>query len=209
VYVISPAGPERDRILGALNGEPKGVFDTVQDFLNATEHAVEDPTQPPGPLGANPLFPPPPTRPAMGEVGPANMVFVGPGVPSGDTLQLATTVAQWEGNWIPVVLEEGTGSGPPVARPMSMGYPLFLDDLVAEAADTGRPVLELRTVLQFISRARHDINNPLTSGLAETQLLLMDVEEVELRESLEVIQDQLRRIRDLVASLSVLRQPSA
>jgi len=43
--------------------------------------------------------------------------------------------------------------------------------------------------------------------MAETQLLLMDVEDGEVRESLETVQRQIRRIRDLVAELSVLRPP--
>ncbi|MBI4540559.1 MAG: hypothetical protein HY704_13745 [Gemmatimonadetes bacterium] len=65
----------------------------------------------------------------------------------------------------------------------------------AEPADD-----ELTLVLRAVAKARHDINNPLTSALAETQLLLMEPHEPALRESLEVIESQLRRIRDLVSS---------
>jgi signal transduction histidine kinase len=90
-----------------------------------------------------------------------------------------------------------------------MGYLQSLDDvLTAARPDSVAPVLELGVVLRHVARARHDINNPLTSALAETQLLLMDVDEGELRESLETIQRQIRRIRDLVAELSVLRPPA-
>lgn len=207
MYVISPAGSERERILERLGAEPTGVFGSVEEFLDGTAGASDDPTQPPGPLGSAPLFPTPQVLASLVDVEP-EMVLVGPGVPPDDTLRLATALAERSEPWIPVVLESGNGSGP-VARPLSVGYPLFLDDLVAEAAEPEKPLLELRTVLRFISQARHDLNNPLTSGLAETQLLLMDIEEGEIRESLEVIQEQLRRIRDLVASLSVLRQPTA
>jgi len=44
------------------------------------------------------------------------------------------------------------------------------------------------------------LNNPLTSALAEVQLLLFDVEDAEVRESLEVAQTQLRRMRDMIAA---------
>jgi signal transduction histidine kinase len=64
-------------------------------------------------------------------------------------------------------------------------------------------------VMRSLSRARHDINNPLTSALAEVQLLLLDGEsDPGLAESMEIIQEQLRRIRDLVIGLSRFRPPS-
>jgi len=58
-----------------------------------------------------------------------------------------------------------------------------------------------------VAKARHDLNNPLTSGLAEVQLLLMDDHPPEVQESLETIQEQFRRLRDVVADLSRLRVP--
>ena len=58
-----------------------------------------------------------------------------------------------------------------------------------------------------VARIRHDLNNPLTSALAEVQLLLFDANDEELRESLEVNQNQLRRMRDLIASTSHMRPP--
>ena len=67
------------------------------------------------------------------------------------------------------------------------------------------PLLELRWILRLVAKARHDINNPLTAGLAETQLVLMDEPKGDLLESLEVIENQLRRIKDLVAGLARLR----
>ena len=61
-------------------------------------------------------------------------------------------------------------------------------------------------LLRIASRARHDINNPLTAATAETQLLLMDVEDGEVRTALEAIEEQLRRIRDLTAGLTRVRE---
>lgn len=63
-------------------------------------------------------------------------------------------------------------------------------------------------VRELVARVRHDINNPLTSALAETQLLLMDHPGGEIAESLEQVQEQLRRIRDLTAELSTIPRPS-
>jgi signal transduction histidine kinase len=74
------------------------------------------------------------------------------------------------------------------------------------ASDEEEPVLlDLRRTLSRISRARHDINNPLTSGLAEAQLALMDVRDPAVKEALETIEAQFRRIRDLVGGITWLR----
>lgn len=92
---------------------------------------------------------------------------------------------------------------------ISRGVATELDGVERFAAHEGEgaeDLLELHRVLAEISRARHDINNPLTSALAETQILLLDAPaEGELRESLETVQTQLRRIRDLVAATRYLR----
>ncbi len=127
--------------------------------------------------------------------------------PSEDILQLVEAAAAAEGSWM-VVLVRGKEAGVE-AVPFSLGWPTPLEALATWAAEGGvGAVLELRAVLKRISRARHDINNPLTSGLAETQLLLMDAPpKGEMREALDTIQTQLRRIRDMVADLRELRPP--
>ena len=127
--------------------------------------------------------------------------------PSDDILQLVEAAAAAEGPWM-VVLVRGKEAGVE-AVPFSLGWPTPLEALATWAAEGGvGAVLELRAVLKRISRARHDINNPLTSGLAETQLLLMDAPpKGEMREALDTIQTQLRRIRDMVADLRELRPP--
>ena len=52
------------------------------------------------------------------------------------------------------------------------------------------------------------MNNPLTAAVAEVQILLMDAaENPEAQEGLLVVQEQLRRIRDLVAATGHLRLP--
>lgn len=107
--------------------------------------------------------------------------------------------------WTLAVLDP---SDPPTARTVSLGYGTELDRVAAFAAHEGEgaeDLLELHRVLVEVARARHDVNNPLTSALAETQILLLDAEQGEVREGLEIVQTQLRRIRDLVAATRHIR----
>jgi len=203
VYIVSPPGPERDAVIARIATPVEGVFDSVELFLAETQ----GPPSAQGEASGGPSH-----HPAGGalatQVPVTRLVLVGAGVSPEETLKLVRAVAERDETWVPLVLDAEGAEGDPVARTLSVGFPLVLDELLDRVDEAEKPILELRTVLRYISRARHDINNPLTSGLAETQLLLMDVEEGEIRESLEVIQDQLRRIRDLVAALSVLKQPT-
>jgi signal transduction histidine kinase len=102
------------------------------------------------------------------------------------------------------VEEEG---GHFLCRPLSLGQWHSLEEVVEMATDAKEkgPVLELHWALRVLSKARHDLNNPLTAGLAEVQLLLMDEHDPEVQESLETIQEQFRRLRDMVADLACLR----
>ncbi len=108
--------------------------------------------------------------------------------------------------------DQDDGSGPQVqVLPISPGYPEALDRvakrLAAEGMDPG--YLSHRRVLLDLSRVRHDVNNALTSALAETQFMQMDNEPgTELAEGLALVEDQLRKIRDLMAELTVLRVSS-
>jgi len=108
------------------------------------------------------------------------------------------------GHWSAVLVArdaDGRLSGIPV----SPGFPIPLPDLARGDGGAGG----LRFLMRSLSRARHDINNPLTSALAEVQLLLLDgASDPGLAESMEIIQEQLRRIRDLVIGLSRFRPPS-
>jgi signal transduction histidine kinase len=101
-----------------------------------------------------------------------------------------------------------SGNDPVTVRTVSVGYETELDGVgrfVGHVGDGAEDLLDLHRVLEEIARARHDINNPLTSALAETQILLLDAPDGEMRESLETIQTQLRRIRDLVATTRHMR----
>lgn len=139
---------------------------------------------------------------------PGLVVLDRDGLPAAAVLALAEEAAASDGAWTLALARSG-GQGLQV-RPLSLGWPTPPAELArwAESGGSEGAVLELRAALDAVARARHDINNPLTSGMAEVQLLLMDAPpEGELREALETIQAQFRRIRDMVAGLRTLRPP--
>lgn len=131
--------------------------------------------------------------------------------PCGSLLELARAITRDDRDWL-LLRAEDDGDGGTGFRPLSAGFAVDAGRIAAAVSgddeDAG-PLFDLLAVLRGVARVRHDINNPLTAGLAETQLLLMDVEEEgELRDSLETIQRQLRRIQELVETLTELRRPS-
>jgi signal transduction histidine kinase len=96
-----------------------------------------------------------------------------------------------------------------VAVPLGPGYRYPLAELARVAQPGGGDaLLVLPEVVERVRVARHDINNPLAAALAEAQLLRMDAHEEDLVEALDAILEQLRRIKDLVASLHGVRPPS-
>lgn len=128
-------------------------------------------------------------------------------VSEADLLTVADRVAGAEAGWTLAVIE---GDGEPIVRTLGFGSASSTAEVASFslAPDENAGVLmELRSVLSEVARVRHDLNNPLTSALAEVQLLLFDAMDEEVRESLEVIQSQLRRMRDLIAATSHLRPP--
>jgi signal transduction histidine kinase len=179
VAVISRPGPERDAIVSALAAGEVRVFDGAAPFLDA-------------------------------ELPDSGLAVVGLGVSAGDILRLGRATAATSDGWVLVLLEDaGNTDSELVARALSITDREPLSSLLSRAADPAKdgPILSVCSILQAVSRSRHDINNVLTSAMAETQLLLMDVQDPEMRESLEVIHEQLKRIRDLTAESSKLRRP--
>jgi hypothetical protein len=86
--------------------------------------------------------------------------------------------------------------------PLSPGYPVPAE-FVGSRIGTAPGAFSLRHASAELARIRHDLNNPLTAAMAETQLLRMDSDD----EALGVIEAQLRRLRDLIAELSQWRLP--
>lgn len=134
---------------------------------------------------------------------PGVVLLLGESVPPVEALRAARALGRRDGEWtICLVQEDDDGVE---VRTLSLGWKEDLEGVEAYRQGDQDRLLEMRRLVQRFARTRHDINNPLTSGLAETQLLLMDVEDPELREALELIQRQLRRIRDLVQETQGIR----
>jgi signal transduction histidine kinase len=62
-------------------------------------------------------------------------------------------------------------------------------------------------IVQLVRSIRHDMNNPLAAALGHVQLLLEDptVEEGEVREVLEIVEAELRRLVDVVRRLDLVQ----
>lgn len=67
--------------------------------------------------------------------------------------------------------------------------------------------VRLELLTRAVKDVRHDISTPLTAILAETELLLMDVDQLnaEQRRGVEAIGEMARRIRDLVSRLEEVK----
>jgi signal transduction histidine kinase len=141
---------------------------------------------------------------------PPGWVILSPELPGGAVLDLLERLGRQKGPWSPVLL---LGGGPDAEGefhllPLSPGVPTPARQLQEELREgsSRAALLSLRLFAAELSRIRHDVNNPLTAALAEVQLLLMDKPQgTEDAESLQVVEAQLKRIRDLVAQLSAFR----
>jgi two-component system NtrC family sensor kinase len=67
----------------------------------------------------------------------------------------------------------------------------------------------LEEMAELVARVRHEINNPLTGVLGQSQLLLREELNDKSRKRAQTIEDLAIRIRDIVAQLrQVQRQPT-
>jgi signal transduction histidine kinase len=67
--------------------------------------------------------------------------------------------------------------------------------------------MDMKEVAALVRRVRHDANNPLTAALGHVQLLLDDssIQDVEARESLRVIESELRRLTEILRKLNEIK----
>jgi len=67
--------------------------------------------------------------------------------------------------------------------------------------------MEMNEVVELIRKVRHDANNPLTAALGHVQLLLDDpaVTDDEVRESLKIVESELRRLTDILRKLNEIK----
>lgn len=65
----------------------------------------------------------------------------------------------------------------------------------------------LQAFVDLVRRVRHDANNPITAALGHVQLLLEDpaVKDDEVRESLRVVESELRRLIEILRRLNEIR----
>jgi signal transduction histidine kinase len=66
---------------------------------------------------------------------------------------------------------------------------------------------QLKEFVDLVRRVRHDANNPLTAALGHVQLLLDDpaIQDEEARESLRVIESELRRLTEILRKLNDIK----
>jgi signal transduction histidine kinase len=126
--------------------------------------------------------------------------------PSDQLSSAVLALSSQSGAWAPLLLR--TGAEGLTVTPIVVGDPESLEGALGRirGEEMNSGLLSYRGLLRDLSRIRHDINNPLTAAFAEVQLLIMDVEPgTELGEALAIVEEQLFRIRDLVAELSSFR----
>jgi signal transduction histidine kinase len=84
---------------------------------------------------------------------------------------------------------------------------LVLQRLKDEREKERERVERLDHIMQVVSEVRHAVNSPLTSLLAEAELMLMDADQFseEHRRSLKTMQSMSHRVRDLIKQLQHLK----
>jgi two-component system, NtrC family, sensor kinase len=65
----------------------------------------------------------------------------------------------------------------------------------------------LGEMTELIARVRHEINNPLTGVLGQSQLLLREELNDKARKRAQAIEELAKRIRDVVAQLRQVQRP--
>ncbi len=65
----------------------------------------------------------------------------------------------------------------------------------------------IKEIVEHIRRVRHDANNPITAALGHVQLLLDDpaVTDPEVKESLQIVESELRRLTDILKRLGEIK----
>jgi signal transduction histidine kinase len=69
------------------------------------------------------------------------------------------------------------------------------------------PEERLQQIVDLVRRVRHDANNPITAALGHVQLLLDEpaAQDPEVRESLVVVESELRRLIEIMRGLNEVR----
>lgn len=69
------------------------------------------------------------------------------------------------------------------------------------------PEDRLNEIVELVRRVRHDANNPITAALGHVQLLLEEpaAQHPDVRESLMVVESELRRLVEIMRGLNAVR----
>ena len=69
---------------------------------------------------------------------------------------------------------------------------------------------QINEIAALVRRVRHDANSPITAALGNVQLLLEDpaVTDPEVRESLQIVESELRRLIEILKQLNAIRPES-
>ena len=128
-------------------------------------------------------------------------ILVGPDTPASTLGTLVQATARHPGKWS-LLLVSPEGKLTPVSAGLE-APPAY----VAERLASTPGVLSLRHAVDELARIRHDLNNPLTAALGHVQLLLEDpaMQEGDIRESLEVVESELRRLIQILRRLNDVR----
>lgn len=70
-----------------------------------------------------------------------------------------------------------------------------------------KPEDRLSEIVELVRRVRHDANNPITAALGHVQLLLEEpaAQHPDVRESLMVVESELRRLIEIMRGLNEVR----
>lgn len=70
-----------------------------------------------------------------------------------------------------------------------------------------KPEDRLTEIVELVRRVRHDANNPITAALGHVQLLLEEpaAQHPDVRESLVVVESELRRLIEIMRGLNEVR----
>lgn len=217
VHVVGAHGPVRETVLRALGAEATVTHDSVEPLIGRitgdgdTVGLGGDEGAAVGGGGADGRRAARVARSHHDEV-PALALLLADSVPAGDALRLLRAAVAGQARWIVCLVEEMRGRSDGAddvhgleVHTLSLGWAWPLEAVAEYAAGEHEPPLELRDVVRRVARARHDINNPLTSALAQTQLLILEHGDVEVGEELREIETQIKRIAELVADTASIR----
>ena len=204
VFLVGPPSPLRERLAQRLEVHAEDVLDTIQEFLLRTGTG-SDPVR--DEVSSGPRDPT--SRwvatedPAAAGSGGGIVLLLADNLSAGECLHVLERLALGFGEWTPCLVRHVMGEV--TVRPVSMGWIETVDDVIRCRDGNDERLLELRRLVTRMAHARHDINDAITSGLAETELLLMDSAESNAADALGAVVKQFHRIRDMVSVTTAVR----